>query len=162
MSMVCALDLHRQQITFDARETETGEVWRGPVWQPDRERFRRWLTRDVACRANGQSVAMAVEGCTGWRYVVEEITAAGLEPHLAEPADTQAARGRKRHAHQEGLDSWASHRKRRRMSLRAATSIAGGRPVVASGAALGMRSVARVTAGAVPPRWVRRRRARPG
>ena len=34
---------------------------------------------------------MAVEGCTGWRYVVEEITAAGFEAHLAEPADTQGA-----------------------------------------------------------------------
>ena len=44
MSMVCGLDLHRQQITFDALETESGEVWRGRVWQPDRERFRRWLS----------------------------------------------------------------------------------------------------------------------
>lgn len=35
---------------------------------------------------------MAVERSTGWRYVVEEICAAGLEAHLAEPADTQAAR----------------------------------------------------------------------
>jgi transposase len=43
-------------------------------------------------------VAVAVEGCNGWRYVVEEITAAGFEAHVAEPADTQAARGRKRHA----------------------------------------------------------------
>jgi len=66
------LDLHRQQITFDAMETESGEVWRGRVWQPDRERFRRWLRQDVTRRANGQPVAMAVEGCTGWRYVVEE------------------------------------------------------------------------------------------
>ena len=48
MSMVCGLDLHRQQITFDAMETESGEVWRGRVWQPDRERFRRWLRHDVA------------------------------------------------------------------------------------------------------------------
>ena len=48
MSMVCGLDLHRQQITFDALETVSGEVWRGRVSQPDRERFRRWLTRDVA------------------------------------------------------------------------------------------------------------------
>ena len=94
MSMVCGLDLHRQQITFDALETGSGEVWRGRVWQPDRERFRRWLCRDVARRAGGQPVAMAVEGCTGWRYVVEEIAAAGFEAHLAEPADTQAARGR--------------------------------------------------------------------
>jgi transposase len=105
MSMVCGLDLHREQITFDAFETESGEVWRGRVWQPDRERFRRWLCRDVAGRSNGQPVAMAVEGCTGWRYVVEEITAAGFEAHLAEPADTQAARGRKRHAKTDRSDA---------------------------------------------------------
>ena len=63
MSMVCGLDLHRQQITFDALETASGEVWKGRVWQPDRERFRRWLVAtSLACR--GQPVAMAVEGCT--------------------------------------------------------------------------------------------------
>ena len=105
MSMVCGLDLHRQQITFDAMDTMSGEVWRGRVWQPDRERFRRWLCRDVARRADGRPVAMAVEGCTGWRYVVEEITAAGFEAHLAEPADTQAARGRKRHAKTDRSDA---------------------------------------------------------
>lgn len=105
MSMVCGLDLHRQQITFDAMETESGEVWRGRVWQPDRDRFRRWLTHDVARRANGQPVAMAVEGCTGWRYVVEELTAAGFEAHLAEPADTQAARGRKHRAKTDRSDA---------------------------------------------------------
>src|SRR5918994_437453 len=105
MSMVCGLDLHRQQITFDAIETRSGEVWRGRVWQPDRQRFRRWLSREVARRADGQPVAIAVEGCTGWRYVVEEITAAGFEAHLAEPADTQAARGRKRHAKTDRSDA---------------------------------------------------------
>src|SRR5215207_9681981 len=98
MSMVCGLDLHRQQITFDAMDTMSGEVWRGRVWQPDRDRVRRWLREDVARRADGQPVAMAVEGCTGWRYVVEEIEAAGFEAHVAEPADTQAARGRKHRA----------------------------------------------------------------
>src|SRR5262245_23413868 len=105
MGIVCGLDLHRQQITFDALETATGEVWRGRVWQPDRERFRRWLRHDVARRANGLPVAIAVEGCTGWRYVVEEIDAAGFEAHLAEPADTQAARGRKRHAKTDRSDA---------------------------------------------------------
>src|SRR6476619_146176 len=105
MSIVCGLDLDRQQITFDALETESGEVWRGRVWQPDRDRFRCWLVRDVARRACGQPVAMAVEGCTGWRYVVEEITAAGFEAHLAEPAGTQAARGRKRHAKTDRSDA---------------------------------------------------------
>src|ERR687891_967182 len=44
-------------------------------------------------------------GCTGWRYVVEEITAAGFEAHVAEPADTQAARGRKRHAKTDRSDA---------------------------------------------------------
>ena len=46
-----------------------------------------------------------MEGCTGWRYVVEEIIAAGFEAHLAEPADTQAARGRKRHAKTDRTDA---------------------------------------------------------
>jgi transposase len=105
MSVVCGLDLHRQQITFDALTPESGEVWRGRLWQPDRQRFHRWLAHDVAGRAGGQPVAMAVEGCTGWRYVVEEIEAAGFEAHVAEPADTQAARGRKRRAKTDRSDA---------------------------------------------------------
>jgi transposase len=105
MSMVCGLDLHRGQITFDALEVESGEVWRGRVWQPDRARFGRWLRDDLAPRAHGEPVALAVEGCTGWRYVVEEIVAAGFEAHVAEPADTQAARGRKRHAKTDRTDA---------------------------------------------------------
>jgi transposase len=67
MSMVCGLDLHRRQITFEALEVESGMVWRGRIWQPDRIRFRRWLRDDVTRRANGGPVALAVEGCTGWR-----------------------------------------------------------------------------------------------
>lgn len=105
MTMVCGLDLHRRQITFDVLEVETGEAWRGRVWQPDRERFRRWLRNDLARRAQGGPVALAVEGCTGWRYVVEEIAAAGFEAHLAEPADTQAARGRKHRAKTDRTDA---------------------------------------------------------
>jgi transposase len=105
VSMVCGLDLHREQITFDALEMDSGEVWRGRLWQPDRERFRYWLRHDVALRAKGQAVALAVEGCTGWRYVVEEIVAVGYQAHVAEPADTQAARGRKRHAKTDRSDA---------------------------------------------------------
>ena len=105
MAMVCGLDLHRRQITFDALEVESGEEWRGRIWQPDRARFRRWLHSDLARRAEGGSVALAVEGCTGWRYVVEEIEAAGFEAHLAEPADTQAARGRKHRAKTDRSDA---------------------------------------------------------
>ena len=104
MAMVCGLDLHRRQITFDTLEVDSGEEWRGRIGQPDRARFRRWLRDDVARRANGE-VALAVEGCTGWRYVVEEISAAGFEAHVAEPADTQAARGRKHRAKTDRTDA---------------------------------------------------------
>ena len=105
MAMVCGLDLHRRQITFDALETETGESWRGRVWQPDRARFRRWLREDLAARARSGEVALVVEGCTRWRFVVGEITAAGFEAHVAETADTQAMRGRKRHAKTDRTDA---------------------------------------------------------
>jgi len=50
-------------------------------------------------------VSIAVEGCTGWRYVVEEVMAAGFDAHLAEPADTQAARGRKQRAKTDRSDA---------------------------------------------------------
>ena len=43
-------------------------------------------------------------GCTGWRHVAEELAAAGVAVHLAEPADTAFARGRKRHAKTDKTD----------------------------------------------------------
>ena len=104
-SMVGGLDLHRRQITFEFADTDSGELWRGKLWQPDRQRFRRWLNQEVAGRAQGRLVELAVEGCTGWRFVVEEITSAGYVAHLAEPADTMAQRGRKRHAKTDRTDS---------------------------------------------------------
>jgi len=105
MGMVCGLDLHRGQITFDALEVETGEVWRGRIWQPDRSRFRRWLTDELGPRAHGEQVDIAVEGCTGWRDVVEEVQAAGFIAHLAEPAETQAKRGPKKRAKSDRSDA---------------------------------------------------------
>jgi transposase len=94
-SIVGGLDVHRKQITFDYLDTVTGEVSRGRVVPADREHLRVWLARRFP---RPEEVALAVEGCTGWRYVVEEVQRAGVEAHLAEPADTAAARGRKRHA----------------------------------------------------------------
>jgi hypothetical protein len=59
MAMVCGLDLHRRQITFDALEIDSGEEWRGRIWQPDRGRFRRSLCSDLTRRAKGERVALS-------------------------------------------------------------------------------------------------------
>jgi transposase len=63
------------------------------------------LSDELAPRAGGDRVDISVEGCTGWRYVVEEITAAGFVAHLAEPAETQARRGRKKRAKTDRSDA---------------------------------------------------------
>ena len=49
--------------------------------------------------------SVTVEGCAGWRYVAEELAAAGIAAHLGEPADTAALRGRKRHAKTDKTDA---------------------------------------------------------
>ena len=100
MPIVGGLDIHRKQITFDYLDTVTGQVCRGQVSPADREHLRAWLARFAGC----DDVAFAVEGCTGWRYVAEELAAAGVTAHLAEPADTAFARGRKRHAKTDKTD----------------------------------------------------------
>jgi transposase len=101
MPIVGGLDIHRKQLTFDYLDTVTGEVQRGQVAPADRVHLRSWLARF----AGRDDVAFALEGCTGWRYVAEELAAAGVSPHVAEPADTAFARGRKRHAKTDKTDS---------------------------------------------------------
>src|SRR6266849_7635574 len=101
MPIVGGLDIHRKQITFDYPGTVTGEVRRGQVSPADRAHLRAWLARF----AGRDDVAFAMEGCTGWRYVAEELAAAGIAAHVGEPADTAFARGRKRHAKTDKTDS---------------------------------------------------------
>jgi transposase len=101
MSIVGGLDIHRKQLTFDYLDTVTGQVARGQVTPADREHLRAWLARF----AGRGDVAFAFEGCTGWRYVAAELAMARAGVHLAEPADTAFARGRKRHAKTDKTDS---------------------------------------------------------
>jgi transposase len=101
MSIVGGLDIHRKQITFNYLDTATGEVRRGQIAPADREHLAAWLTGRFA----GQAADFALEGCTGWRYVAGELATAGITPHVAEPADTAALRGRKRHAKTDKTDS---------------------------------------------------------
>lgn len=99
MAIVGGLDVHRKQVTFDYLDTSSGEVRRGRL-PGTRLALREWLGRLAE-----RPAAFAVEGCTGWRYVVEELRRAGMEAHLAEPADTRALRGPKRHAKTDGIDA---------------------------------------------------------
>jgi transposase len=102
MPIVGGLDIHRRQITFDCVDTETGELRRGRIAPGDRAHLADWLARQVAGRAE---VHLGFEGCTGWRYVAEELARAGVAAHLGEPADTAALRGRKRHAKTDRADA---------------------------------------------------------
>ena len=101
MPIAGGLDIHRRQITFDYLDTVTGQVCRGQIAPADREHVRAWLVRF----AGRDDVAFAMEGCAGWRYVAEELAAAGITAHLAEPAGTAARRGRKRHAKTDKTDA---------------------------------------------------------
>jgi transposase len=100
-SIVGGMDIHRKQVTFDYLDVVAGEVKCGQVTPADRANLRAWLKRF----AGVSGVVFAVEACTGWRYVTEELAAAGIEAHLAEPADTAAARGRKKRAKTDRADS---------------------------------------------------------
>jgi transposase len=100
MAIVGAFDVHRRQITFDYWDSDTGRVQRGRVIAC-REVLRSWLDRFAQCG----EVMFAVEGCTGWRFVVEELRRAGIQAHLAEPADAATARGPKRRAKTDRADA---------------------------------------------------------
>src|SRR5918992_1117499 len=104
MAIVGGLDVHRTQITFDYVQMDTGESHRGEVRPADREHLREWLERFTE-RFGEREAAFAVEATTGWRYVIEELRKAGIEPHLAEPADTRALQGRKKRAKTDRLDA---------------------------------------------------------
>jgi transposase len=99
MQIIGALDVHRKQITFKWLNTETGEVRRGRIMPALRENVRQFLAsfKDL----DGH---FALEATTGWRFVAEELSRAGLTAHLAEPADTATLRGPKRRAKTDRRD----------------------------------------------------------
>jgi transposase len=100
MAVVVGLDIHREQVTFDALDDVTGEVMRGRIAPADRPALRRFLGSLPA----GQ-VEVALEATTGWRFIVEELVAAGATAHLAEPAETANLRGRKARAKTDRADA---------------------------------------------------------
>jgi transposase len=100
MRIVCALDVHRRQITYAIVDVRSGEMSRGRITPATRESVREWLARFDGV----DHVHFALEGTTGWRFVVEEVERAGHRAHLADPAETAAKRGRKRRAKTDRAD----------------------------------------------------------
>jgi transposase len=99
MSIIGGLDVHRAQITFDWVDRDSGEARRGRITPATGPRLRSWLEQ---LPGGG---GFAVEGCTGWRFVVEELQRAGFAAHLAEPAETASLRGPKRRAKTDRADA---------------------------------------------------------
>lgn len=101
MAIVGAFDVHRRQVTYDVLDSATGQARRGQVRPACRATLRQFLAR----LADQEEVSFAVEGCTGWRFVVEELERAGIEAHLADPAAAADARGSKRRAKTDRTDA---------------------------------------------------------
>lgn len=99
MAIVAGFDVHRAQITFDALDTDSGEVKRGRI-RSTPDAVRAWVGRFA-----GREVDVAVEGCTGWLFVSRALADAGAAAHLAEPAETRALRGPKRRAKTDREDA---------------------------------------------------------
>lgn len=99
MRIIGAFDVHRKQITFKWLDRETGEVHRGHIMPALRESVREFLVP-----FKGRAAHFALEATTGWRFVAEELSRAGLTAHLAEPAEIATLRGTKRRAKTDRRD----------------------------------------------------------
>ncbi|MGO9154589.1 IS110 family transposase [Mycobacterium sp.] len=99
MTIVGGLDVHRQQITFDYVDDD-GLVHWGQIRPATRKTLRAWLAEHCP---DGDA-DFALEGCTGWRYVCDELAAAGVGVHLGDPAEIAAARGPKKRAKTDRAD----------------------------------------------------------
>src|SRR3954471_11677977 len=99
MAIVAGFDVHRAQITFDAVDSDSGEVMRGRI-DATPAAVTRWVKRFA-----GREIEVAVEACTGWLFVCDALAGAGAVAHLAEPVETRALRGRKRRAKTDREDA---------------------------------------------------------
>src|SRR4051794_17925873 len=101
MSIIGGCDIHRTQVTFDWVDDVTGEAGRGRISPAHRETVRRWLRQ-----FDGKTTDLVVEGCTGWRFIVEECQAAGIRVHVADPAEaSNLMHGKKRRAKTDRIDA---------------------------------------------------------
>lgn len=97
--IVAGFDVHRRQFTFDAVDTATGELLRGRI-DSTPDAVEQWVGRFP-----GRVVHVAVGACTGWLFVARALERCGAVPHLTEPVETTALRGRKRRAKTDRMDA---------------------------------------------------------
>jgi transposase len=100
MTIVGGFDVHRQQITFDYVDNDGLVRW-GQIRPATRKTLRAWLGEQCP-DGDGE---FALEGCTGWRYVTEELAAVGVGAHLGDPAEIAALRGPKKRAKTDRTDA---------------------------------------------------------
>ena len=100
MTMVGGLDVHRAQVTFDYVDDD-GLVHWGQIRAATRKTLRGWLAEHCP---DGDA-EFALEGCTGWRYVSEELAGAGVGVHLGDPAEIAVLRGPKKRAKTDRADA---------------------------------------------------------
>ena len=100
MTMVGGFDVHRKQITFDYVDGDGLVRW-GQIRPATRKTLRAWLGEHCP---DGDA-EFALEGCTGWRYVVEELATAGVVAHLGDPAEIAGLRGPKKRAKTDRADA---------------------------------------------------------
>ena len=100
MTIVGGFDVHRKQITFDYVDDD-GLVRVGEIRPATRTTLRHWLSEH--CPAG--DAEFALEGCTGWRYVVDELATAGVVAHLGDPAEIATLRGPKKRAKTDRADA---------------------------------------------------------
>jgi transposase len=100
MTMVGGFDVHRKQITFDYVDSDGLVRW-GQIRPATRKTLRGWLGEHCP----GGDAEFALEGCTGWRYVVEELAAAGVVAHVGDPAEIAGLRGPKKRAKTDRADA---------------------------------------------------------
>jgi transposase len=73
----------------------------GQIRPATRKALRGWLVEH--CPTG--DAEFALEGCTGGRYVVEELAAAGAVAHLGDPAEIADKRGSKKRAKTDRADA---------------------------------------------------------
>jgi transposase len=100
MTIVGGFDVHRKQITFDYVDDDGLVRW-GQIRPATRTTLRGWLAEHCP---DGDA-EFGLEGCTGWRYVAEELGRAGVVAHLGDPAEIAERRGRKKRAKTDRADA---------------------------------------------------------